>query len=210
MRRFDARAVGYTTPVTSKKGVAGFGHPIHRCDASRSSFADSAASLFASPVLVTRWEARKGLPVRASGGRLTNPSSHRPRLVTGAVVFANHTAWRPFMAFTLTHTGARAPVVALPGAAPRPIPQSRLRGRYPRGVVSLAAWKRHKSTDRTSAWAQAHADYSAALGGEYCPDYVHDWDLQALMYYAATDDVLDFARARSMARMRSHFEALRG
>lgn len=67
------------------------------------------------------------------------------------------------MAFTLTHTGARAPVVALPGAAPHPIPQSRLRGRYPRGVVSLAAWKRHKSTDRTSAWAQAHADYSAAL-----------------------------------------------
>ena len=67
------------------------------------------------------------------------------------------------MAFALTHTGARAPVVALPGAAPHPIPQSRLRGRYPQGVVSLAVWKRYKSTDRMSAWAQANADYSTAL-----------------------------------------------
>ena len=105
----SAAQLRYTAPVTSKKGVMGFGRLDHRCDASRSSFADSAASLFASPVLVTRWEARKGLPVRASGGRSSNPSSHRPHLDVGAVVFANHTAWRPIMATSPVCAHACAP-----------------------------------------------------------------------------------------------------
>lgn len=101
-------------PVTlsplREKGAAGFGDLFHRCDASRSFFRrNPAASLFASPVLVTRWEARKGLPVRASGGRFANPSSHRPRLATGAVVFANHTAWRPIMATSPVCAHACAP-----------------------------------------------------------------------------------------------------
>jgi hypothetical protein len=96
---------GYTLPVSSKKGLMGFGRLGHRCDVSRSSFADSAASLFASPVMVTRWEARKGLPVRASGARSSNPSSHRPHLDVGAVVFANRTAWRPHMAHSLASPG---------------------------------------------------------------------------------------------------------
>ena len=132
------RLLRYTPVVTSKKGVAGFGHPIPRCDASRSSFADSAASLFASPVLVTRWEARKGLPVRASGGRLTNLSSHRPRLVTGAVVFANHPAWRPFMAAQSAPAPLRA-ASAHPAATPTTTPERELKvGIY---TASFGYWE---------------------------------------------------------------------
>jgi hypothetical protein len=94
----SAAGLAHNLHVSSKKGLIGFGSLIHRCDASRSSFADSAASSFVPPFMVARWEARKGLPVRASGVRSTNPSSHRPHLVVGAVVFANYTAWRPHMA----------------------------------------------------------------------------------------------------------------
>ena len=81
-----------------KKSATGFGDLKHPYDESRRSPADSAASLSVPPVLVARWEARKGLPVPARGVRFANPSSHRPRLATGAVVFANHTPRRPFMA----------------------------------------------------------------------------------------------------------------
>lgn len=93
--------VAYHSPVSSKKGLIGFGDLDHRCDASRSfCTADHAASLSVPPFMVARWEAREGLPVRASGVRFANPSSHRPRLAMGAVVFVNHTAWRPTMAHT--------------------------------------------------------------------------------------------------------------
>ncbi len=97
--RYDAR-------VTSKKGVIGFGHPSKLCDESRSLRTGIAAFLFVPPFMAARWEARKGLPVRASGVRSSNPSSHRPHLDVGAVVFANHTAWRPLMAHS---SGAAAP-----------------------------------------------------------------------------------------------------
>ena len=120
------RLLRYTPVVTSKKGVMGFGRLDHRCDASRSTFAVSAASLFASPVMAARWEARKGLPVRASGGRLTSPSSHRPRLVTGAVVFANHPAWRPFMAAQSAQAHPRA-ASAHPAAASTTTPERELK-----------------------------------------------------------------------------------
>jgi hypothetical protein len=93
------RPSGYPLPVTSKKGVVGFGDSCNHCDKSRSfCSADHAASLSLPPVLVARWEAREGLPVRASGSRFANPSSHRPHLAMGAVVLVNRTAWRPLMA----------------------------------------------------------------------------------------------------------------
>ena len=90
-----------------------------------------------------------------------------------------------------------------------------------RGLPRLSRYQQRLVSQKAASMgrelAEACRDYllwelagATQNGGEYCPDYVHDWDLQALMYYAATDDVLDFARARSMARMRSHFEALRG
>lgn len=113
------RGMGYTGLVTSHKGVSGFGDPCNRCDASRSSLAVRAASLSAPPVLVARRETRKGLPVRASGSRFANPSSHRPRLATGAVVVANRTAWRPFMAQSASR-GASAPRVTAPTSNPAP------------------------------------------------------------------------------------------
>lgn len=98
MRRFDVPAVGYTTPVTPAKGVAGIGLLKHRCDASRSFFAESAALLSVPPVLAARaGSLRARRFAQAVSGRPTR-SSRRPRLVSGAVVVANHTAWRPIMA----------------------------------------------------------------------------------------------------------------
>lgn len=68
------------------------------------------------------------------------------------------------MALTLiSHTGACAPVVAFPNAVHHPITQMRQRGRYPQGVVSLAAWKRRQSAACMGSYAQASEDYSAAL-----------------------------------------------
>ena len=88
----------------------GFGDPMNHCDESRSfCSAEHAASLSVPPVLVARWEARKGLPVHASGSRFANPSSHRPRLATGAVVLANRTTWRPTMAKSLSARPSVAP-----------------------------------------------------------------------------------------------------
>lgn len=47
-------------------------------------------------------------------------------------------------------------------------------------------------------------------GGEYDPDYVHDWDVHAVLHYAATEDVAAFVYARRMASMRAHFASLQG
>jgi prophage antirepressor-like protein len=51
---------------------------------------------------------------------------------------------------------------------------------------------------------------STQSGGEHGPDYVHDWDVQALLHFAATEEVTAFSYARRLARMQAHFEALRG
>lgn len=142
MRRFE---LAYTGLASNE---VGFGHPSNRCDESRSSPADIAASLFASPVLAARWEARKGLPVCASGSRLTNPSSCRPRLVTGAVVLANRTAWRPFMAQLTASLGKSARVFLHPNAAAAPVAQQRRAGRYPQSVTSLSRFVRDKRMAR--------------------------------------------------------------
>jgi hypothetical protein len=47
-------------------------------------------------------------------------------------------------------------------------------------------------------------------GGEHSPDYVHDWDVQGVVHYAAPEEVMAFAYARRMARMQAHLEALQG
>ena len=88
----------YTPAVTSKKGVIGIGVPLQSHDESRGLSAESAASLSVPPVLAARMGERKlrrfpqGLP-----GRPTR-SSCRPRLVSGAVVSANHTCLEASMA----------------------------------------------------------------------------------------------------------------
>lgn len=51
---------------------------------------------------------------------------------------------------------------------------------------------------------------STQSGGEHGPDYVHDWDVQALLHFAATEEVMAFSYARRLARMQAHFEALQG
>lgn len=48
------------------------------------------------------------------------------------------------------------------------------------------------------------------IGGEHGPDYVHDWDVQGVVHYAAPEEVMAFAYARRMARMQAHLEALQG
>lgn len=47
-------------------------------------------------------------------------------------------------------------------------------------------------------------------GGAHRPDYVHDWDVQGVVHYAAPEEVMAFAYARRMARMQAHLEALQG
>ena len=142
MRRFDVPAVGYTTPVTPAKGVAGIGLLKHRCDASRSFFAESAALLSVPPVLAARaGSLRARRFAQAVSGRPTR-SSRRPRLVSGAVVVANHTAWRPIMAHSLSlpaRTSAR--VIPLPNAAQHPVQQQRGPGRRPPHIINLSRWK---------------------------------------------------------------------
>lgn len=84
------------TGLVAPHCATGFGHPSNtRLKAATASLA---ASSFVPPVLAARWEARKGLPVRSACSRLTNLSSRRPRLVTGATVFANLNTGRPNMA----------------------------------------------------------------------------------------------------------------
>jgi hypothetical protein len=160
-----ASTLGYHPPVSAKKALIGFGHPKHPYDASRRTPAVSAASLSVPPVMVARWEARKGLPVPARGVRLTNPSSHRHRLVTGAVVFANHTPWRPHMAQSLASTGAPAQIFAHPNMFAPPVQQGRLQGRHPKGITLL--WrvrnsKRH-AADRAAQLVERIDAYKCAI-----------------------------------------------
>ncbi len=81
-----------------EKGAAGFGHLMECRGKSRMEPPRSAALFIcASSFMVARWEGASPAGFREVP-RLTNPSSHRPRLVTGALVFANRNLWRPFMA----------------------------------------------------------------------------------------------------------------
>jgi hypothetical protein len=101
-----AHGLRYTSPVSSNKGLIGFGIPCNRCDASRRlCTADRAASLFVPPVMAARMgglaarrfaQAVPGIPTR---------SSCRPRLESGAAVVAKRTAWRPHMAHSLASPG---------------------------------------------------------------------------------------------------------
>lgn len=131
-----SRRLGYTLPVSKE---IGFGHLYHLCDESRSFSADSAASLSMPPVMVARWEARKGLPVLARGVRLTNLSSRRPRLVTSASVFANHTSRRPIMAQSLSPAGTSAQILTHARFDRPPVAQHPRRGRFPKIVTVF--WK---------------------------------------------------------------------
>lgn len=159
MHRFNVPAVvGYTTPVTPAMGVAGIGLLKHRCDASRSFFAESAASLSVPPVLAARaGSLRARRFAQAVSGRPTR-SSRRPRLVSGAVVVANHTAWRPLMAQSLSlpaRTAAR--VIALPNAAPHPVLQQRGPGRRPPHIINLSRWKLDRKFSAKAKPVDAHA-----------------------------------------------------
>lgn len=116
------------------------------------------------------------------------------------------------------------------------LPSIRKTGSYavPRGLGSKRAQKfsqqhslpslsRHqmravnqKATSMGRELAEACRDYllwelagSAQSGEGYGPVYVDDNDLQALMYYASVDNAAAFAQARSMARTRLYFAALR-
>jgi len=130
-----ARTFGYHPPVSSKKGLIGFGSPCNRCDASRSSPADRAASLFVPPFLVARMGGRKARRFAQAVPGLPTRSSHRPHLVVGAVVFANRTAWRPHM----------AQIIQSPYAGQPPVIQTRIRGRLPNAVGNL--WRARVKRD---------------------------------------------------------------
>lgn len=107
-------SIGYTSAVSSKKRLIGFGSPCNRCDASRSSPTDRAASLSVPPVLVARTGGRKARRFAQAVPGLPTRSSHRPHLEVGTVVFANRTAWRPHMAHTAP-IGATASKISVSG-----------------------------------------------------------------------------------------------
>lgn len=163
-------AFRYTSSVTSKKGVIGFGHSSQPHDESRGfSVAESAASLLCLHALWWLDGRPQGLPVPAGAVRLTNPSSYRPRLVTGAVVVANHSPWRPNMAHTALGTSAAMPaacIAAFPSTLAAPIaPQRMPPGRPRRNVVQMArhAAKRRALAPTPSPSAQTRqADFAQA------------------------------------------------
>lgn len=143
MRRFDAPAVGYTTPVTPATGVAGFSSLKHSCSESRSSVSSPCGFVVcASSFWWLGRGAREGSPVSARSVRSATRSSHRHPLAGGAVVVANHTPWRPSMAHSLSlpaRTSAR--VIPLPNAAQHPVQQHRGPGRRPPHIINLSRWK---------------------------------------------------------------------
>lgn len=96
---------GYTLSISSKKGLIGIGVPCNRCDASRSSPADHAASLFVPPVLVARMGGRKARRFAQAVPGTPTRSSCRPQLALGAAVVAKRTAWRPHMAQSIASHG---------------------------------------------------------------------------------------------------------
>ena len=87
----------HNLPVSSE---IGFGSPLHRCSASRSHPAVSAASLSVPPVLAARTGGRKACRFAQAVPGLPTRSSCRQRLEAWAAVVANRTAWRPTMAKT--------------------------------------------------------------------------------------------------------------
>ena len=97
-----------TVLLPREKGVVGFGSPLNRCDASRSSTADPAASLSVPPVLAARTGSLRARRFAQAVPGLPTRSSCRPRLEAGAAVFANRTAWRPIMVHPLGTISERA------------------------------------------------------------------------------------------------------
>lgn len=108
---WDAKS-GTVRPLR-KKSAAGIGVLKHRCDESRSfCSAEHAASLSVPPFMVARTGERKLHRFAQAVPGTPTRSSYRPRLALGAVVVANRTAWRPFMA-TLS-AAACAALIPLP------------------------------------------------------------------------------------------------
>jgi len=88
----------YTFPVTSKKGVIGIGLPSHPLRRKPQSLPQSTCGLFVRAS--SFWRLGQGA-ARLAGSRKRvsgrpTCSSCRPRLVSGAVVFANHTRLEAF------------------------------------------------------------------------------------------------------------------
>lgn len=72
------RDAPYTAPVTSEKGVIGFGDLIQLCDESRSYRTWSAALSFEPPVLGGSDGRARALPVLARAVRFANPFEPPP------------------------------------------------------------------------------------------------------------------------------------
>lgn len=87
-----AAAVGYSAPVTSKKGVTRIGVLLNFCDESRSHRTWSAAFSFAPPVLGGSDGRAHALPVLARGSRYANLSEPPPLIGVRCVGFckSNH------------------------------------------------------------------------------------------------------------------------
>ena len=152
----------YTPPVTSKKGVIGIGLPLNRCDESRSiCSAELAASLSVPQFMVARMGERKLRRFAQAVPGSPTHSSYRPGLDSGSVVFANRTAWRPFMA-DFQRTGRCAQIIPLPSAQTRPVVQTRSgSGRYPGMVTQL--WRVRAKRQRLEYLSSVKAEKIANL-----------------------------------------------
>lgn len=104
-----------TIPVLCEKDGVGFCSPLNRCDASRSSTADPAASLSVPPVLAARTGGPRACRFAQAVPGLQTRLSCRPQFAVGAAVVANRTAWRPIMVHSL---GAPAPTPDADESAP--------------------------------------------------------------------------------------------
>lgn len=144
MRRFDVSVAVYTGGVSKE---IGFGIPCNSlrrkpqspykvCGFSvrAPSLGGSSGEATASPVS-RKWV--PGIPTR---------SSRRPRLESGASVFANRTDLEATMAQNLAlPVRTSAQIIALPNAALAPIQQRRGPGRHPAYIVNLYQWRRDKN-----------------------------------------------------------------
>ncbi len=150
---------GYTVAVTSKKGVIGIAVPSNRCDASRSSPADHAASLSVPPFMVARMGGRKARRFAQAVPGTATRSSHRPQLQLGAVVVANRTAWRPIMAKSPS-LGASAQIITHARFNRPPVMQHPRRGPLPKVIVrfwAAAAARRAAKNQQVQAEHRANA-----------------------------------------------------
>ena len=162
----------YHSRVSSKKGLIRVRSLSNRCDASRSSPADRAAYLFASPFMAARMGSLTARRFAQAVPGLRTRSSCRPHFEVGAAVFANRTAWRPNMAQSLS-MGATAQILTHARFDRVPVVQTRRRGRFPNSVINF--WKaggeirfvRRLAHERQEEIAQYRAALAATVRAEH-------------------------------------------